>query len=126
MTATEYYQTQITDFKVIGNTAEAPMHAIPGEEILQQVADAPADLKTKADIFNITFNYKGQRHQTKVLKVGTHKHETFYKVALNSHLCATHNMCWLQRQDEGWITLLGLQTPSGLISAITEAIEQSL
>lgn len=120
MIASEYYQPQLAELKVVTADKEAAMHAIPGKEKISATEPVVAP---KIDMFTINFSYNGKEHNTKVVKSGSNQDEFFYKVVLSSHVCDSNGICWLQRGPQGWATLLGKVTDADLMAAITTAIE---
>jgi len=124
MTVPKYTDPHKNELKVIAAPGETALHAIQGEEVLTHIPAQEDSVMGRADVFSITFTYKGRHHHTKVIKTGTGEQDTFYKVVLNSHMCDNGGVCWLQNQPEGWITLLGKKADEALITAITAAIER--
>lgn len=77
-----------------------------------------------SEIFKVNFHYLQQAVDLKVLKVVYGGGQTIYKIALGSALSKWNNSCWLQRQLQGWVVLLGKELDAQLKLAITSAIER--
>jgi hypothetical protein len=97
--------------------------AVPGVPIFSAVNITKTDLPSLSKIFSIKFKYLEQIYHTKALKTAHGYGDPFYKVVLSSSFNPGASICWLQRQPQGWIMLLGPDLGEGLKNAITSAIE---
>lgn len=73
-------------------------------------------------MFNITFSYLQKAYKTKVLKT-VYRGTPIYKVVLNSNV-SNVALCWLKRQKDEWVLLLGDNINPALFGSITYAIDR--
>ncbi|QQL49470.1 hypothetical protein [Mucilaginibacter ginkgonis] len=88
------------------------------------IAPSVKPAKKANGIFTITFSYEQNLHRTQVQSTQSGYGTPVYKVALSSSLNPESNICWLQRNTDGWKVLLGTNMDAKLIDALTAAIEQ--
>ncbi|MEO7215301.1 hypothetical protein [Mucilaginibacter sp.] len=106
MSISAYQQTADVQLKVVNNA--------PDTRVNTGVASAK--------IFNISFSYLKKAYRTKVMKVLYAGRDAMYKVVMPSSLNEGSYMHWLQRQDEGWVVILGEPMDAKLLKAVTTAI----